>query len=51
MKTKKDSNLRRWNNKVLKEAQVVIKMPSGSDAASKIQAVVTGNYKRCNDKL
>ncbi|XP_058987953.1 myosin heavy chain, embryonic smooth muscle isoform-like [Musca domestica] len=51
MKTKKKSNLRRWNNKMLEDGQVVMKMPSGSGAANKIQAEVRENYERWNDKL
>ncbi|XP_058982978.1 myosin heavy chain, non-muscle-like [Musca domestica] len=51
MKTKKKSNLSRWNNKMQKEAQVVKKMPSESGAASIIQAGMTENYERWNEKL
>ncbi|XP_058981056.1 myosin heavy chain, non-muscle-like, partial [Musca domestica] len=51
MKTMKKSNMRRWNNKMLEDGQVVMKMPSGSGAANKIQAEVTENYERWNDKL
>ncbi|XP_058983405.1 myosin-10-like [Musca domestica] len=51
MKTKKKNNLRRWNNKMLEDGQVVMKMSSGSGAANKIQAGVTENYEHWNDKL
>lgn len=46
MKTKKDGKLRRWNNKLLKAAQVLMKIPGGNGAERKVQAGVTGTLEQ-----